>query len=112
MGASTLSTHIRPHIFANRRRYYSLFMNAVEVNATGFPDSNAVAYTSSNRFVIHGRPKLYPKEIAGVVIGGLVALALIVGAFVGVVRYMRKRRSRAAAAEMAEGSEERYTDAA
>jgi hypothetical protein len=87
-------------------------MNALEVNATGHPDPNAVAYTSSNTFIIHGGPKLYPKEIVGVVVGSLIAMALIVGALIGVARCMRRRRSRAAAAEASEGIRERYTDVA
>ena len=87
-------------------------MNALEVNATGHPDPNAVAYTSSNTFIIHGGPKHYPKEIVGVVVGSLIAMALIVGALIGVARCMRRRRSRAAVAEASEGIRERYTDVA
>jgi uncharacterized protein (DUF2062 family) len=86
-------------------------MSALEVNSTGHSDPNAVAYTSSNKFVIHGGPRLYPKEIAGVVVGSVVALGLVVGAFVGVARYMRRRRSRAVAVDASEGNGERYTDA-
>jgi hypothetical protein len=85
-------------------------MNAVEVNETGFPDFDAFIYAGTNRFIIHGGPKYYPKEIAKMVIGGFVALALIVGAFVGVARYMRKRRSLAATLGLSDNSEERYTD--
>jgi hypothetical protein len=107
---STYTPFVRKVVLTVLYRYYSLVMNAVEVNETGFPDFDAFVYAGTNRFVIHGGPKFYPKEIARVVIGSFVALALIVGAFIGVAQYMRKRRSRAAAAEMAEGSEERYTD--
>ena len=46
------------------------------------------------------------------VVASLLALALIVGALICVARYMQEERSRAAAAEMSEGSVGRYTDAA
>jgi hypothetical protein len=105
-------SHSHFHGHANIDRYYCLVLNALEVSSTGHPDPNAVAYTSSNRFVIHGGSKLYPKEVAGVVVGSLVALGLIVGAFVGMARCSRRRRSRAAAADISGGDGEGYTDAA
>jgi uncharacterized protein (DUF2062 family) len=85
-------------------------MHAWEVNnETGIPDPSAVAYTTSNMFIIYGGPELRPKAIAGVVIGSFVALVLVAGAFVGVAWYMQRRGSRATAAGV---SGERYTDAA
>jgi hypothetical protein len=87
---------------------------AAEVNSTGSPDFDApLAYTTTNRFLIHGgRSKLRSEEIVGMVVASLLALALIVGALICVARYMQEERSRAAAAEMSEGSVGRYTDAA
>jgi hypothetical protein len=92
-------------------RFYSLIMIAAEVNSTGFPDFNAFTYTTTNRFLIHGGPKLRPEEIDGVVVGSIVTLALIIGAFVGVTLYIRERRSCAAAVQVSENTEERYADA-
>jgi hypothetical protein len=98
---------------ADNYRYYSLIMNAWEVNnETDIPNPSAVAYTSSNMFIIYGGPELHPREIAGVVIGSFVALVLVAGAFVGVAWYVRRRGSWAAAAGFSGGNVERYTDAA
>ena len=91
-------------------RFYSLVMNSVEFDEHGIPDLDAFFIASSNKFIIHGGPKLYPKEIAGVVVSTFVALALIFGASVVVARHMRKRRSMIAA-DLSEGNGERYTDA-
>lgn len=88
-------------------------MNAAVVDKHGIPDpAEAFVIASSNKFVIHGGPGLYPKEIAGVEIGTLVALALIVGASVAVARYVRKRRSLTVAELSEKNNGERYTDGA
>jgi hypothetical protein len=47
----------------------------------------------TNWFEITGGPALYPREIAGVVVGTLGACALIIAAVVFVPRCVRKRRS-------------------
>ena len=58
------------------------------------PTFNATTYADmTNWFEIEGGPTLYPKEIAGVVVGTLGACALIVAAVVFVPRCVRKRRS-------------------
>jgi len=113
MGASTLPSAHPACGLADNHRYYSLVMHAMEVdNETGITDPSAVAYATSNIFIIYGAPKLHPKEIAGVVIGSFAALVLVAGAFVGLAWYVRKRGSWAAAAGSSGGNGERYTDAA
>lgn len=47
----------------------------------------------TNWFEVEGGPTLYPKEIAGVVVGTVVACVLIIAAVVLVPRCVRKRRS-------------------
>lgn len=86
-------------------------MNAMELDKNGVPDPSTLVTTSSNKFVIHGGPKLYPKEIAGMVVGIFAAVALLVGVLVVVARCVRKRRSGVAAEEPV-GNGERYSDTA
>lgn len=58
----------------------------------GVPEKTGYA-DLSNSFEIVGGPTLYPKEIAGVVVGTLAGMALLIGAFVVGARYIRKRKS-------------------
>ena len=83
-----------------------------DVEGMGLVPDRGAMHERPAAFIIHGGPKLYPKEIVGVVVGSLIAMALIVGALIGVARCMRRRRSRAAVAEASEGIRERYTDVA
>jgi len=58
------------------------------------PYNNASMYADmTNWFEIEGGPTLYPREIAGVVVGTVAACALIIAAVVFVPRCVRKRRS-------------------
>lgn len=68
-------------------------MTAEEIPKWGVPDPSGTVYVSSNKFEIKGGPKLYPKEIAGVVVGTLAGLVLIVVTFAIGARCIRKRRN-------------------
>jgi hypothetical protein len=59
--------------------------------AINTPPGNAVA--SSNIFEIDGGVTLFPKEIAGIVVGSVAAVALLIGLFVLGARLVRKRKS-------------------
>lgn len=50
-------------------------------------------YGRSNEFKISGGVKLFPKEIAGIVVGSIAAVVLLVGLFVLGARIVRKRKS-------------------
>lgn len=50
-------------------------------------------YGRSNEFQISGGVKLFPKEIAGIVVGSIAAVALLVGLYVLGARIVRKRKS-------------------
>lgn len=75
----------------------------IETNGTGYAAINS-------HFEIVGGPTLYPKEIAGVVVGSVAGMALIIGAFIVAARLIRKRRS--LAVDLSEPEGERYTDSA
>ena len=63
---------------------------------------------SSKIFEIDGGVALFPKEIAGIVVGGVAAVALFVGIFALGARIMRRRKS--VAVDLPEPSEGGYSD--
>jgi hypothetical protein len=80
------------------RRPYQIWFEGLELlpgPSTGNPivNSSANAVASSNIFEIDGGVTLFPKEIAGIVVGSLAAVALFVGLFVLSARIVRKRKS-------------------
>lgn len=74
-------------------RLYLFWISAVQIDEQGSILRNETAYASSEDFSIVGGPKLYPKEIASIVIGSIAGLALLIVAVVFGARYLRKRRS-------------------
>lgn len=95
----------------NMRRLYHLWISAEELNSSGIAQPDKRAFAFSNDFQIYGAPKLYPKEIAGIVVGVVVVVALMIVAFTFGARLWRKRRSAAVSLSEAEHTEEgRYRD--
>lgn len=88
-------------------RLYMLWMNALDVDEEGNTHGSGFAATTNN-FEIAGGPTLYPKEIAGIVIGTLAALALFLGVFIVGARCLRKRKS--LAVNLSEAPEGGYSD--
>jgi uncharacterized protein (DUF2062 family) len=72
---------------------FNLWISAIEIDNQGEPNPDATFYVNSNKFEITGGPALYPKEIAGVVIGTVLGFALFIGIWVIGARLLRKRRS-------------------
>jgi predicted permease len=80
------------------RRPYQIWFEGLELlpgTSAGNPivNSSANAVASSNVFEIEGGVALFPKEIAGIVVGSLAGVALLVGLFVVGARLVRKRKS-------------------
>lgn len=90
-------------------RLYLFWISAVQIDEMGDILQNETVYASSRNFSIVGGPKLYPKEIASIVIGSIAGLALLIVAVVFGARYLRKRRS--VAIDLG-SEEERYRDEA
>jgi hypothetical protein len=76
---------------------FELFLSAVELDSNGEPsiNPNATFYANSNNFEIYGGSKIYPKELAVIVGATLVALVLLIAAWVVGAKVWRKRRSAA-----------------
>jgi hypothetical protein len=77
-------------------RYYALWLSAGIGGDDHLPrSSNRRTYFAAltNWVEIEGGPVLYPKEIAGVVVGSVAFCALVVAAVVFVPRCVRKRRN-------------------
>lgn len=89
-------------------------MNGEELHdgeVPGVPENSTTGYAAINsHFEIVGGPVLYPKEIAGVVVGSVAAMVLLVGACLVAARLIRKRKS--LAVDLSEPEGERYTDSA
>jgi uncharacterized protein (DUF2062 family) len=84
-------------------------MNGIELADVGIPLENQTGYgATTSSFEIVGGPTLYPKEIAGVVVGTLVGLLLLLGIFAAGARLWRKRQS--VAVNLSESDERGYTD--
>ncbi|KAM0693929.1 hypothetical protein Q7P36_006053 [Cladosporium allicinum] len=77
--------------------YYALWLSASpagEEDHLPRSSSNRTGFAALTNWVeIEGGPVLYPKEIAGVVVGSVAFCALVVAAIVFVPRCIRKRRS-------------------
>jgi uncharacterized protein (DUF2062 family) len=84
-------------------------MNGIELADVEMPLENQTGYGAITKgFEIVGGPTLYPKEIAGVVVGTLVGLLLLLGIFAASARFWRKRQS--VAVDLSESDERGYTD--
>jgi uncharacterized protein (DUF2062 family) len=84
-------------------------MNGIELADINLPLENQTGYGAiTNSFEIVGGPTLYPREIAGVVVGTLVGMLLLLGIFAAGARFWRKRQS--LAVDLSESDEREYTD--
>jgi len=83
-----------PNQNTHLRRRYAIWLDA-GINGEGLLPLTNRTYTAAltNWFEIEGGPTLYPKEIAGVVVGCVAFCALVIAAAVFVPRCIRKRRS-------------------
>ena len=91
LGADRRLLHFRP---------YQIHFEGLELDLGSMPgDEPAInssaknAVASSNIFEIEGGVTLFPKEVAGIVVGILAAVVLLVGGFVLGARVVRKRKS-------------------
>lgn len=94
-------------------RWFRLWASGTELHNGddyGLPENRTGYAAISGHFEIVGGPKLYPKEIAGVVVGSMAGMVVLVGALLVAARLIRKRRS--LAVDLSEPEGERYTNSA
>ena len=90
-------------------RVYDFFLNAVEVDERGQWHPNTTFYVRSNKFeIVGGHAPLGPKEIAGITVGAVAGLILLLVIWGVGARLWRQRR--ALAVDLSEQNEGWYTD--
>jgi hypothetical protein len=91
-------------------RVYDFFLTALEVDEHGHTSPDMMYFVNSNTFEIKGRDGLRPLEIAEIIGGVIVGMALLVGFWIACARLLRQRRW--LAGDLSEGDEGGYTDVA
>ncbi len=90
-------------------RVYDFFLNAIEVDEKGQLNPNTTFYVRSNKFeIVGGHAPLRSKEIAGITVGAVAGLILLLVIWGVGARLWRQRRS--LAVDLSEQNEGGYTD--